>query len=171
VRQHPLQQADEAPHHRIEMVGHGVRAPAARVVDQAEQGKIILPARVAVAGPVEQRHQKGRGDAFDRHAVAVLRFVARHRIQAVLVDQGGPTCEHRVEQFLLGPEVVVDQGRIDPAFDGDGAYRHAMEAVFGKQLLGRVEDDGRGFLAALGLGPAADRPGLVRLGSRDAGFG
>jgi hypothetical protein len=49
----------------------------------------------------------------------------------------------------------MDQGRVDPAFDGDGAHRDAMEAMHREQLFGGIEDDGSGFLATLDLGTAA----------------
>jgi hypothetical protein len=148
-----------------------VSAPQPRELLTRPSSEVIFPGRVAVARPVQQRHQEGRGHALDRHAVPNFLFVARHRVQAVLVDRGGPARKYGVEQFLLGAEIVVDEGGIDPAFDGDGAHRHAVEAVEREQLFGCIEDDGRRFPAALGPGTAADRPGLARLGGGGAGIG
>ena len=70
--------------------------------------------------------------------------------------------EHRVEQLLLVDEVVVEQRVVRADALGHVLERHAVQAVLGEQVLGRVEDLLHLLGALLHLGRAPARFRFVR---------
>ena len=57
--------------------------------------------------------------------------------------------EQRLDQRVLGAEVVVDRGQVDARGRGQQPHRGGLEAVLHEQLLGHVEDAGAGLVLRL----------------------
>jgi len=68
------------------------------------------------------------------------RLVGGHGPGALGVDDLRPAQQDLIEQLALGPEIVVNQGCIDPGLGGHLSRGDAIEAVPGEQALGRIED-------------------------------
>jgi len=57
--------------------------------------------------------------------------------------------EYRLDQGVLGAEVIVHRREVDLGLGGELAHRGALEPVLHEKLLGRVEDAGAGFVRRL----------------------
>ncbi len=69
------------------------------------------------------------------------------RVERAVLDrgrrgQGGRerALDGRLEDLLLGAEVVVHEGGVDPGGLGDAAHRRLLVAALGEFLAGRVQD-------------------------------
>jgi len=69
----------------------------------------------------------------------------------VAVQLGGAPAEDLEQQGVLGAEMVVDAGQVDPGLGGDVAHRDVLEAVEGEEPLGGGEHLGLGGGFALGI--------------------
>src|SRR5690606_11008233 len=87
--------------------------------------------------------------AFDRDVVARLLGVAAHRLEAIAHRDRRFSRPYRLVDALLAVEMIVNERGADAHPLGDVLQGDAMIAVFGEQLLGRVEDAlDRGFARA-----------------------
>ncbi|MNS59511.1 hypothetical protein D3C72_924710 [compost metagenome] len=157
-----LQQSDDG---RVEIAGHGLAAEGRVGVGLGHQGGVVLPPRPALQRPLERRAQEGLEQTLQRHGVARSLGVAVDGGDAFAVPDLGAAGEDGVEQLLLGPEIIVDQGRIHARLARHLADGDAVEAVFRKQVFGGVEDGVAGLARAGGLGLLG--PAATGRGGRD----
>ncbi|MNE95795.1 hypothetical protein D3C80_1939310 [compost metagenome] len=62
-----------------------------------------------------------------------------------LAERAEEAGEHRLDQRLLGAEVIVHRRQVDPGLAGNQPQRRFGKALLGKQLLRSIENPLDGF--------------------------
>ena len=70
--------------------------------------------------------------------MSVGRLVEHPR--SLAIELAGATTKDLEQQGVLGAEVIVHRGEVDPGIGGDVAHRDVLKAVQRKQTLSRSED-------------------------------
>ncbi|MNN04502.1 hypothetical protein D3C81_1172310 [compost metagenome] len=137
ARHRLLQQLQVATKHLAVQAGKVVAQLALVLAHgHAEQAHEHPEVAAAPADLQRQRHQQfeqllERG----RLALAALQLALE-----ALAERPEKTDEYRLDQRVLGAEVIIDRRQVDPRLGGDQTQRGLGEALLGKQLLRRVEN-------------------------------
>ncbi len=110
------------------------------IVDQRDQAKIIFPAVAAIAGTFKQRQHEGGNRALDRDLVAMRGLVNVESCHALGKNQFRASFQNRVEQSLLGGEIIMRKRGIKVSQNRHLAHRDAIKAALRKKVFCGVEN-------------------------------
>src|SRR6267378_1563321 len=151
LRQGALERRLVALHGRaVQMADQGADRFRRLGIGAPEQPDEVAPPTLRVLDHAQPRAYEGANDALrSRRPALRFRLQLVERSDACHVHRVQAPAEYRLDQRVLGAEVVVDRGEVDARLGGEHAHRGALEAVLHEQLLGDVEDPGAGFVLGL----------------------
>ncbi len=105
-------------------------------VDPTDEARPHHAFAFEVALEIHDRGQECLEDVLEqRGARAGFALELVEVLEALLVDRTDPAIEDRLQESVLGPEVIVHRSQIDPGLGSHAAQGGARKAALGEELL------------------------------------